>query len=454
MEKASIMDKWDNRALARLIVPLMAERLLLTVTGVIDTSMVSFVGEEAVSGVSLVDSINFIMFDVFGALATGGAVVCSQFIGRNENSSASEASKQLMITVALLSLAIMAPTLLLHRQLLVLIYGGLDAGVMDAAVIYFIITAAGYPFLAVYMTGAALFRSMGNSFIGMAISFMTNIIKFTCNWLFIFVFSWGVAGAAFSTLIIRFISAAVIVWLLWGKAGGPVRIDGITRTRLKPKLIRSIMRVAVPNGAEGMFFQAGKLFLARLVATFGTVAIAGNAVANMIINIGNLPGLSIAMAILTIVGQCVGARDYKAAKKLTGKLIRLNYIVMGSLNILIIIFMRTFFRLFNLSPESLDIAFVCGMCFSAGAIFIWTPAYCLPFALRAAGDNKYTMIVASIAMWCARVGVAYLLAAIYGDKIGALCVWISMLCEWVIRATGFTHRWFGGKWRRQVVIVE
>jgi len=125
---------------------------------------------------------------------------------------------------------------------------------------------------------------------------------------------------------------------------------------------------------------------------------------------------------------------------------------MGSLNILMIIFMRSFFRLFNLSDESLSVAFVCGMCFCVGALFIWTPAYCLPFALRAAGDGNYTMVIAGIAMWAARVGVAYLLAAILGESIGALCVWISMLCEWVIRGSCFTYRWFNGKWRTRVVI--
>ena len=445
-------ERWDGRALARLIAPLIIERFFITLVGIIDVSMVSVAGEAAVGGVSLVDSINFILIDLFAALTTGGAVVCSQFIGRREDENAAESSKQLLITITFLSAVIMAPVIIFHRQLITLIYGGLEAGVLESAAVYLVITAASYPFIAVYMAGAALFRSMGNSFVSMAVSFITNVLHFIGNWIFIVYFKWGVAGVASSTLICRIIAAVTVVLLLRRRTEGPVHIMGIARTRPRPAIIRSIMRVATPNGAESMMFQVGKLFLARLVATFGTVAIAGNAVANIVINIGNLPGISIATALLTIAGQCVGAKDYAAAKRLTNKLLKLNYAVMGTLNLLFAVLMRHFLTLFNLSPESLDVAYICGMCFCVGSVFIWTPAYCLPFALRAAGDAKYTMAVAGIAMWAARVGVAYALAAIFGERIGALSVWISMLCEWVVRAGCFSYRWFGGKWQNKTVI--
>jgi Na+-driven multidrug efflux pump len=279
---------------------------------------------------------------------------------------------------------------------------------------------------------------------------MVNILNVGGNALFIFIFRWGVAGAAISTLISRGTAAAVILLLLYRSRGLPVHIRGILRVRIMPGIVRSILRVGIPNGVEGAMFQVGKLFLARLVSTFGTAAIAGNAIATIIMTIGNLPGLAIATALLTVVGQCMGAGEFDHARHYTRKLIGLNYLVMGLFNILIIVLMPLFFRLFALSEESMRIAGICGTIFCAAAILIWIPAYCLPFALRAAGDGKFTMIAAGLAMWLIRVGGAYLLARKFG--VGVVCVWISMVGEWIARAGCFIIRWKSGKWREQRVI--
>ena len=293
---------FSNHALVRLLVPLVIEQLLAVTIGMADTVMVTSVGEAAVSGISLVDSINILFIQVFSALASGGAIVTAQYLGRQERKNACIAAKQLLYATTALAAIIMAVALIFHRALLRLIFGNIDPAVMENAIVYFQLSAVSYPFLAVYNAGAALFRSMGNSKVSTLVSFLMNVVNIGGNAVLIYGFHWGVAGAATASLVSRAMAAVIMLVLICHK-NNPIHIEKVWKPELHFDMIRRILKIGVPNGVENGMFQIGKLIVQGLVATFGTSAIAANAIANTIASFINTPGTAIQLGLATVVGQ-------------------------------------------------------------------------------------------------------------------------------------------------------
>jgi putative MATE family efflux protein len=423
-------ERWNNRSLFRLLWPLVIEQILAVTMGAADTAMVSSVGEFAVSGVNIIDNINNLLIIAFAALCTGGAVVVSQYLGRRDAKKSAAAARQLVCIVVFVSLIIMVITIALRRPIIRLFYGKIEADVMNGAALYFLITALSYPFLALYNANAALFRASGNSRSPMKIALLVNVTNIGGNAFLIFVLRLGIAGAALSTLISR-VAASLITLYMLVKSRGPISLSGITRTRLSRPLMHSILNVGVPSGLESSMFQIGRLLTQRIFTTFGTSAMAGNAIAGVVNSFSFMPGTAFGMALLTIVGQCMGAGDYRAAKRETAKIMKLAYVTLIVLSALIFIFIDPLISLFKLSDAAHAYAkdFLRVHCISM--MIGWPMSFALPNALRAAGDARYVMIVASVSMRTVRVSAAYLLSYVF--SLGPLGVWIALGADFISR---------------------
>jgi putative MATE family efflux protein len=429
---------------------LIVEQMLAVTIGIAATVMVTSVGEHAVSGVSLVDAINMLLIIAFGALATGGAVVVSQFIGRKNESGSRLASKQLMYTSVAASLFIMAAALVLRRPLLRLIYGEIATDVMQAAEVYFLFSALSYPFLAIYNSAASLFRSIGNSRVSMFIALIVNIINVAGNAALIYGLHLGVAGAGIATLLSRATAAAALLAMLMADKRSPISLTGIFTIRLDGAMIRNILNVGVPSGLESSMFQVGKILVSRIFTTFGTAAIAANAISGAINSFSFMPANAFGIAMITIVGQSVGAKDYGAARRHTATLIKLSYITITASSIAILIFMMPVIRVFGLSAESQSIARSLLLVHCIMSPIAWPVSFTLPNALRAAGDARYCMWVAVASMWIVRVVFAYLLAYTFG--MGPIGVWVAMVADWCVRGLFYAVRWKRGRWQTKSVI--
>jgi len=440
---------FSKKDLQRLIIPLILEQTLVITVGMVNIMMVSSVGEAAVSGVSLVDMLNNLIISVLAALATGGAVVTAQFIGAEKREYACKSAKQLVVISVIISIAIMIFVLIIHKSLLSLLFGNIDEAVMNNAIIYFLISAISYPFLALYNSCAALFRSMGNSKITLKISVLMNIINLAGSVLGILVLHMGVAGVAIPSLISRAVSAIIIYYLL----KNPKNMIYLSKERFRfdSRMIKKILYIGIPSGLENGIFQLGRVMVVSVIAGFGTVQIAANGVANSLDGMGCIAGQAMSLAIISVIGRCVGTGDFSQVKYYTKKLIKITYIITIAVNTCILIALPYILKIYGLSSETTQLAAILVLIHDGIAMLLWPIAFALPNVLRACNDVKFTMVVSIFSMWTFRIGFSYILGTWLG--LGAIGVWIAMILDWIFRAILFATRYLREKWQKKCTAV-
>ncbi len=436
---------YTNKDLRKLIIPLVFEQLLAILVGMVDVVMIAGVGEAAVSGVSLVDTVNILVINVTAALATGGAVVAGHFLGQKDTASASRSAWQLLLFSVWLSLLVTIIFIAAHKPMLRMIFGQVEQTVMDNAVTYLIITAISICPLAIYNACAALMRAMNDSRTTMKIAVIMNLINVTGNALLIYVAKIGVAGAAIATTASRVVAAVMILFLMFRK-GRPISFKGQFTIKMDFRLIKRILYIGVPNGLENSLFQLGKILLLSLISTFGTYAIAANAVCNTLASFNVLPGQAINLALISVASMCIGAGDYEQTRYYTRKLMRLSVICTIGLSVFIIVGAPFIMEVYNLSPQAKELAVQVIRWHALLAVFLWMPSFTLPNTLRAAGDVVWTMIIAISSMWIFRIGFAYLFSKF--TDLGLLGVWIAMTIDWAFRAFCYEIRYHGKKWQK------
>lgn len=436
---------FSNQKLIKLIIPLVIEQGLTILVGMADGVMVSSVGEAAISGVSLVDMIAAVILVLFSALATGGAVVTSQFLGAREMGKARRSAGQLILMAVSLGVLIMVPCIFFAEQLLSLCFGAIEADVKAAGLSYLRITALSFPFLALYNAGAAIYRSLGNSKVSMQASLLMNVINVCGNAFCIFVLKWGVYGVAVPTLVSRMTAGIYMM----GKVADrklelrPTR-EGLTS--IDRKMMGSVLRIGIPSACENCFFSLGRLIVASMITLFGTYQVSANAVAGNIDRLGIIIGQAMGLAMVTVVGQCVGARDTKQATYYIKKLLLWTYIAQGATQVLILVFMPQLVGFYgSLSGQTRELAMRLSTIHASLAVVFWPVSFVLPNALRASNDVKFTMWVGIGSMLACRIFGSWLLCVHFG--LGATGVWIAMVIDWVCRTAFFVPRTISGKWK-------
>lgn len=434
---------FSNKALKALIIPLFIEQLLALLVGMADTMMISFAGEAAVSGVSLVNMFNTIFIYLFTALASGGAVVVSQYIGSKDQKSGDLAAGQLYTMAALFSLVCAGLTLLFHRQILGLLFGSTEADVMKASIVYLRIMALSYPAIALYNAGAALYRSMGKTGVTMKVSLAMNLINAGGNAIGIFALRAGVAGVAWPSVISWGFAAVVMTVLCFRKQAITLRWKNILTW--KNDMIRRLLRIAIPSSIENGLFQLSKVALSTITALFGTSQIAANGVAQTFWSVAAIVASVMSPVFITVIGQCMGANDSDAADYYMKKLLRITYTISILWNILTFLLTPLILQLYDLTYETKELVFwlvVIHNIFSALTGPVYSP---MANGLRAAGDVKFTMYISLFATVVCRVA----LSVVFGIwlNLGVIGIALAMVCDWCIKSVILLFRYRSGKWK-------
>lgn len=434
---------FTGKQLWALILPLIIEQFLGIFVGMADTMMVANAGEAAVSGVSLVDSLNVLLVVVFVALTTGGSVIISQNLGARNYSDALKNSQQLLLSTVSISLVMTIITFIGNEWLLHLIFGNVAPDVMKNARIYFFILAFSYPFLAIYNSCAAIFRAMGNSKISMTASLVMNLLNVCGNAWMVFYFHMGAAGVALSSLAARIFAAVFLLFIL--RQPGHLISVRTYSIHFDTLIIRKLLYIGVPSSIETSIFQIGKLLVLSIVAGFGTSATTANAVSNSLSQFALIPAAAIGTAMITISGQCIGANAYDSAVSYTKKLLLLSHGILAVTNLIMFFACPYLLPLYSLTPETLKTAVLLIRIHSIGAIFLYPESFMLTNTLRAATDVKYPMLVSILSMWIWRVGFSYILGIYF--HMGVSGVWIAMLSDWLCRGICFSLRFRSGVWK-------
>lgn len=435
---------FTNQDLKRMILPLFMEQLLVMLVGLADTFIISFVGEAAVSGVSLVNMFNTVFIYLFTALASGGAVVISQYIGRKDSKHAGMSASQLLMFSTLFSIILSICILINARSILGLLFGNVEPAVMEACMTYLRISIYSYPAIAVYNAGAAIYRSFGKTQTTMYISIGSNIINVIGNCIGVFVLHAGVAGVAYPSLLARIFSAVVITVLCFDK-------KNIVYYRMKwimswhQDLLKKILSIAIPNGIESGIFQLVKVALSSIVALFGTYQIAANGVAQSIWSLAALTGISMSPVFITVIGRTMGNHDVAQAEMYFKKLLKITLIISMIWNALILFAMPLVLHFYALADETKHLVFLLVLIHNVCNAFVFPFSGALSDGLRACGDVKFTMIVSICSTIFGRFIFSYILGIVC--NLGVIGIAFAMCLDWIIRGCLFYYRFRSKKWQ-------
>lgn len=449
MNKYFTGESIDYKQIIAIIVPIFVDQAFIILMSLLNTALISSSGVAAISAVSMVDSLNLFLINVFVAVATGGTVIVAQYKGSGNQEMVSRAASQAISAVAVLSVLISAIVIVFHTPTLNLLFGNAEAEVFHNAKIFLIGSCISYPFIAIYQAVTGVLRGVGETKACLGLSLIMNLTYLGLNIVLITVFDMGVIGLVISMILARILGMVIsIIYLL--KYNQTLRFKIRDALTLNISILRKIMFIGIPFAAEQMFFNGGKLLTQTFIVQLGTLAITVNAISGSISMLFQIGGTALSIAVVTVVGQCVGRRNIQDARKFIKSFMGLSTVIFVLVSIIIMPFFPLIVKMFSPPEEIIPTIFALTLLIVIAQPFLWSLSFVMPSALRAAGDSKFTSITSLLTMWLLRVILGYILGITL--QFGIMGVWVAMVAEWGVRGLIFAWRFKGDKWYRHKLV--
>jgi putative MATE family efflux protein len=433
----------DYRQIIAIIIPLLVDQAFLILMSLLNTAMVSSAGVAAVSAVSMVDSLNIFLANVFIAVATGGTVIVAQYKGSGNTAMVSKTATQAISAVTIFSVLISVLVIIFHTPVLNILFGKADAEVFQNARIYLIGSCISYPFIAIFQAVTGALRGVGETKPVLNLSLLLNLTNTILNVVLITFFNMGVEGLVISTIIARFLGmAASLIYVI--KYNETIRFQLKKALHLDFSILKKVMFIGLPFAAEQIFFNGGKLLTQTFIVQLGTMALTVYAIGNSIALLFQIGPNALGISIVTVVGQCIGRRNIQDARKFVKSFIGLSSIFFVTAAVIIMPFFPLLIKMFNPPEEIIPTIFTLILISAIAQPLLWSQSFIMPSALRAAGDSNFTSIASLLSMWLLRVVLGYILGITLG--LGIIGVWVAMIIEWGVRGMIFTGRFKGKKW--------
>lgn len=429
---------FNRKEFTRLFIPVLIEQILTTTIGIVNTMMVSGISMAAISAVSIIDSINYVIMNLFTSFATGGTVVVAQQIGAKDLDGANETSSQSMTVCVLTALISGIAVIVFGPQIIELLFSEAEVEIKSFALIYLRYSGLSYPFLAAYSMAAGILRASGNTRTPMRASLLSNIVNVCIGAFCIYILGWGVAGAGLALLCSRISSALMLALVVLKPEVGTAGIKNFS-LKVSKAVLWPVIGIGLPACIDGLIFNGGKLGVQSMITSLGTTSIAANSIANSVNTLTCIPGSAMQIVVVTVVGQAVGSGLY--GKDLRKVIFSLNLYAVVMITAMVLVVFPLLPFVVDLYKPLADVRAMTIPVLRLSTILMpvfWPLGFVLSACIRSTGDAFFVTLISIASMWLVRFFGAWV--SVHYISWGLMGVWVFWCMDWIVRSIVFAIR--------------